>query len=84
MTVVLELKPNVEKALQSKASAEGKTIEDYLQDILESILVVPAGETSSTEEWLLAFRQWANTPRREMPVLSEQAMSRESIYGDIR
>lgn len=32
MTVVLELKPEVEEALQKKAIADGKDVQNYIED----------------------------------------------------
>lgn len=29
-----------------------------------------------------AFLAWANQPRRSLPVLSDEAISRESLYGE--
>ena len=40
-------------------------------------------ETASDEELITAFHQWSESHRhRNLPVLSEEAMSRESMYPD--
>ena len=39
-------------------------------------------ETASPEEWAKAFREWAESHPRNSPRLSDEAVSRESIYGD--
>ncbi|MGL6342392.1 MAG: hypothetical protein ACRC80_25015 [Waterburya sp.] len=40
-------------------------------------------ETASDEEWIAAFREWSESHRvKKLPVLSEEAMSRDSIYNE--
>ena len=40
-------------------------------------------ETSTDEEWLAEFHKWVDSHRgKNIPVLSEAAMSRESMYPD--
>ncbi|GEM_PF-787003 len=39
-------------------------------------------ENLNTEERLAAFREWVALPRRTLPTLSDEALLRESIYGD--
>ncbi|HEY9851263.1 MAG TPA: hypothetical protein V6D28_17475 [Leptolyngbyaceae cyanobacterium] len=39
-------------------------------------------ETATPEEWIKAFREWAESHRRDSPLLSDEAISRESIYGE--
>jgi hypothetical protein len=40
----------------------------------------PAHETLSTEEWLREFHAWVDSHSRSTPVLSDEAIDRESIY----
>ena len=43
----------------------------------------PFYETATTEEWIKAFREWAESHRhKNSPMLSDEAISRESIYAD--
>ncbi len=40
-------------------------------------------ETSTDEEWLAEFHKWVDSHKgKDIPVLSDDAMSRESIYPD--
>ena len=40
-------------------------------------------ETATDEEWIAAFREWSESHRgKNIPVLSEEAISRESIYDE--
>ncbi|HZP80518.1 MAG TPA: UPF0175 family protein [Chthonomonadaceae bacterium] len=38
MTVILELKPEVEARLQAQADAKGMSVEDFLQTLVERVL----------------------------------------------
>jgi hypothetical protein len=42
----------------------------------------PFYETATKEEWIAAFREWAESHRNNSPILSDEAISRESIYGE--
>lgn len=42
----------------------------------------PFYETATTEEWITAFREWAESHSHDSPMLSDEAISRESIYGE--
>ncbi len=42
----------------------------------------PAANTLSAEEWSKAFQAWVDSHSTETPLLSDEAISRESIYGD--
>ena len=79
MTVILELKPDVEAGLAALARAKGLPLDLFLRGLLEQF----AGPSSSGEmtpaQRAAAFEQWAGSfPER--PVPSEEAMSRDAIY----
>jgi protein-arginine kinase len=42
----------------------------------------PFYEVASSEEKAKVFQEWANSHRLNTPILSDEAISRESIYGD--
>lgn len=43
----------------------------------------PFYETATPQEWVKAFREWVESHRgRNFPTLSDEAISRESIYGE--
>ena len=57
MTVTLELKPEVESRVNAKAKSFGKTVENFLTEIIEQKFIgngedKPFYETASDEEWL--------------------------------
>ncbi len=48
---------------------------------------VPVGsfahlQKTDPEEWVRRFREWVESRDRSLPVLSDEAMSRDSIYPD--
>ena len=42
----------------------------------------PFYETATPQEWASAFQEWAESHPRNMPYLSDEAISRESLYGE--
>lgn len=62
MTVTLDLKPEVEEHLKAEAKARGVSVEDYIQQELESKLgTSAASEAVPYEEWLRRFNEWVNS-----------------------
>jgi hypothetical protein len=43
---------------------------------------VAAGQTMRADEWMRKFRAWAHSHPTDTPLLSDEAISRESIYDD--
>ena len=85
MTLTLDLKPEVEEHIKAEANARGLSVEDYILNVLER--ETPNSEanfakTASPEEWVKAFHEWVNSPRPAHPPLSDEAISRESIYRE--
>ena len=63
--------------------------EDAKLTDLEQILPLTGKDESNLEELspaekAAAFRAWAESHRRGLPLLSDEAISRESIYSDER
>lgn len=94
MTVMIKLKPEIEKRLAEKAKENGLKIETYLEVFIEEQLggeieipvegkKKPFYETATTEEWLAEFHKWIESHKdKDYPVLPDEAYSRESIYED--
>ena len=84
MTVTLDLPPDVERSYLAKAPARGVPVEVVVREVLlahELPLVVVAEMTP--EQWVREFKAWTRSHSGDnLPVLSEEAISRESIYGD--
>lgn len=86
MTVTLELKPEVEARIRAKAAERGLAVEEFIQSVIEIDVnregERPFHETATPEEWERAFLDWVNTERPRHPPLSDEAISRESIYRE--
>jgi hypothetical protein len=85
MTVTLDLKPEVEERIAAEAKARGLSVEDYILGVLEK--ETTNGEssfalTATPEEWRKTFLEWVNTERPAHPPLSDEAISRDSIYRE--
>ena len=85
MTVTLELRPQVEARIVAEARARDLSVEDYILDVLEKETTNSDASfalTASPEEWKKAFLEWIHTERPVHSPLSDEAMSRESIYRE--
>jgi len=83
MTVTLELRPEVEAQLLVQANARGLSLEDYLKRLVELQATARAAlnsvETMTDEEWERGFEALIDSFPQQ-PLLSNEAISRESIY----
>jgi hypothetical protein len=91
MTVMLNLPPEQEARLISVARAKGLSTGALVREALDGILAeapAPAGAPRSLqdeltpEEWVRQFDAWVDSHDRTTPLLSDEAVSRESIYPD--
>ena len=76
-----QIKQAVLKWLEDKEEASLALLEQTLPPTQES---EPAIEELSPAEKAAAFRAWAESHSRGLPLLSDEAISRESIYSDER
>jgi hypothetical protein len=86
MTVTIELPPEKEAAFKAQAEARGLSLEQWMLDIAEQhVPPVSIAHLQKTDpkEWARQFRAWADGHDPAIPVLSNEAMSRESIYPDL-
>lgn len=87
MSLTVELAPEAEAWLKVEATRRNQSPEEYAKTVLERQLPLeeplPFWATATTEEWLKAFHEWIDSHEdMNLPVLPEEAYSRESIYGD--
>jgi len=96
MRMTVTLKPDLEEELAARAKAEGLTTEEFVNRELEKVVAAeslttdseldvnserPFHETATPEEWVSALEDFIrNFPQH--PVLSDEAISRESIYRE--
>ena len=87
MSITIELTPEIEAKINRNAEQSGIPLQDYIRQLLEN---TPAKQntpvelglqaTLPPEEFAKVLREWSES--HNWPALSEEAMSRESIYGD--
>jgi len=84
--VTIDLPPDKEAAFKAQAQAQGLTLEQWLVRIAEQH-VPPASvahlQKTDPEEWARRFHEWAESHDRTTPLLSDEAVSRDSIYPDM-
>ncbi len=85
MNLTIQLSDEKAEALRTRAEAQGLTVERWLEQIAEQYLQ-PASiahlQKTNPKEWARQFDAWVNSHDPHTPVLSDEAMSRESIYPD--
>lgn len=86
MTVILNLPPEKEAAFKAQAQARGLSLEQWMLEAADQH-VPPASishlQKTNPQEWARQFRAWADSHNPNIPVLADEAMSRESIYPDL-
>lgn len=92
MTHVIELKPEVERALMEKAQQQGVSPDDYLQTLVENAVTIgssldriyrEAGAEKEVNPKLSALREAIEAAReysKNAPSLSDHALSRHGAY----
>jgi len=81
MTVTIELPPEIEAGLLAQAEARGLPLPQYVQHLLREQFPAGAGAPSSPNERGAAWRESVRG-LPHTPPLSDEAISRENIYGD--
>jgi hypothetical protein len=81
MRVAIELPPEIEADLTAQAEAQGLLLSQYLQHLLRQHVPVRAGAALSASARAALWRESAKG-LPHTPPLSDEAISRESIYGD--
>jgi hypothetical protein len=82
MTVILDLSADVESSLKAQAQMLGWTLEVYLQRVLNEQSTAPQSALPlSPDTWEQEFETWADS-FPDTPPLSDEAISRASMYPD--
>jgi len=86
MTVTLTLPPEKEAPFKAQAQARGLSVEQWILELADQF-VQPASvahlQKTDPKEWARRFDAWVDSHRPDIPVLSDEAMNRESIYPDL-
>ena len=73
----------IKQAVLKWLDTEGGDLVDLEQNLPLAQEVAYKPALSATQK-AAAFREWANSHRRGLPLLSDEAISRESIYSNER
>ncbi|MDJ0619880.1 MAG: hypothetical protein QNJ63_24580 [Calothrix sp. MO_192.B10] len=81
MAILLELEPEIESRLKAQAAAQGTSVEVLLKTLVEGLLASSSQGSISPQERAERFVNWARSHSSiKAPPLSDDAISRESIY----
>ncbi len=81
MAILLELEPEIESRLMAQAAAQGTSVEVLLKTLVEGLLASSWQGSISPQERAERFVNWARSHSSiKAPPLSDDAISRESIY----
>ncbi len=80
---ITELTPDTLNALRSLAQKNGKTLEQYARYVLERETdEMIDTKPSANAEKIKAFKEWMENLDPDIPVLSDEQISRESMYEE--
>ncbi len=82
MTIVIDIKPEVQAELSRQAAARGVDISAYAASLLEEAAHTPAGSKSISQSQLDNTLQELAQFSQKIPLLPDEAFSRESLYRD--
>ena len=85
MTVTIELSEEKIALLKAQAEVSGLTLEQWLLQLTDQQLPptsIAHLQKTDPQEWARQFRAWAESHDRTTPLLSDDAVSRETIYPD--
>ena len=82
MSIIIEIKPEVQMELSRQAAAHGLDVGAYAAALLEAAAHLPAGSKnlspSQLDRTLAELAQFSH----KIPLLSDEAFSRENLYRD--
>ena len=81
MNITLNLSPEVEKGLLTRAHEHGLTPDAFVQDLVEREASLSVARKLSGKQKARAFVEWA-TSHRPTRLLSDEAVSRAAMYSD--
>jgi hypothetical protein len=85
MKVTIEIPEDCAARFQKQAQARGLRVDQWLLELAEQN--APAAsiahlQKTNPQEWARQFHEWAESHDRTTPLLSDEAISRASIYPD--
>lgn len=77
MSTAIEVQTETAQKLHSLAKTEGLSVDEILRIYVPGI---SGSAPQSPAEQAKAFRDWAESHRKDIPLLSDEAVSRGSFY----
>jgi len=82
MTIKVDITPEVQAELARQAIAHGRAVEAYAASLLEGAVRLPASAGRLSQDRLEnTFREMAEFSHK-VPILPDEAFTRESLYRD--
>ena len=82
MSIIIDIKPEVQAELSRQAAAHGVDVGAYAASLLEEAAHIPAESKALSESQLDRTLQEFAQFSHKIPVLPDEAFSRESLYQD--
>ena len=83
MPTSLEVEPEVASKIAARARERGVSVDVYLRELIEEkATTIEQANGLSPKEKVKLLREWASSHSLNTPLLSEEAISRDSIYGE--
>ena len=82
MTIIIDIKPEVQAELIRQAAAHGVDVGTYAASLLEEVALLPNSSKALSQSQLDRTLQELAQFSDKIPVLPDEAFSRESLYSD--
>ena len=82
MTITVDIAPEVRAELARQAVAHGRAVEAYAATLLESAVRLPAGTHRLSQDRLENTLREMAAFSHKVPLLPDEAFTRESLYQD--
>ncbi len=83
MPTMLEVEPEGASKIQARARERGVSVDVYLRELIDQKGTESESSNGlSSQERVRMLREWASGHSRDKSVLSENVISRESIYEE--
>ena len=82
MLTMLEVEPESASKIQARARERGVSVDVYLRELIDQKGTDERGNGPSSQERARLLREWASGHSPNTPLLSDEAISRETIYRE--
>ena len=80
---MLEVEPEVASKIQARARERGVSVDVYLRELIDQKETESEGRNDlGSQERVRLLREWASGHSTNTPLLSDEAISRKTIYRE--